>query len=196
MVSSVDLFERSTRRNIGHFVDRSVTRYDACVCSDSVVVLESGGHEEMHLLSVRPFQQTLIRAGPFASPIIAKDFQFIMSISGTLPYRRVEMYNPRVGEVVHSIPLSVASLRTTSFLEDLAKETIVWPRAKVYVLGEENVGKTHIVRMLRGEKSKENISTDGVALEDIEMDDVQLRVMDFGGQEVRSCVHRSTGLTA
>lgn len=52
-----------------------------------------------------------------------------------------------------------------TYLKQLqANEPITWRRLKLIVVGEANVGKTTLLKRLRGEKPGENISTNGIAI--------------------------------
>jgi ankyrin repeat protein len=61
---------------------------------------------------------------------------------------------------------------------------------KVMVLGREGVGKTHLLRRMRGEKYEQNLSTNGISVEEVELSDMELTWFDLGGQEVFYATHQ------
>eukprot|EP01130_Rhizamoeba_saxonica_P016297 TRINITY_DN7505_c0_g1_i1.p1 TRINITY_DN7505_c0_g1~~TRINITY_DN7505_c0_g1_i1.p1 ORF type:complete len:1687 (-),score=329.77 TRINITY_DN7505_c0_g1_i1:29-5089(-) len=81
-------------------------------------------------------------------------------------------------------------------LEENNSNMIEWRRMKVLVVGQENVGKTHLVTGLNPVKKGakyQNISTDGIAIDEMyfsDKDRVHFKVFDFGGQEVFYPTHQ------
>ena len=62
---------------------------------------------------------------------------------------------------------------------------------KVLVVGDAAVGKTTLLRSLRGEKEVEaKVATDGIEIGEFELDGVSLNCWDFAGQEVYRYTHQ------
>jgi GTPase SAR1 family protein len=76
--------------------------------------------------------------------------------------------------------------RLLQYLKEMQAPTKPWNRIKLIVVGQENVGKTHLVRRLQKKEYPKNISTDGIEVQSwATSKKVEFRVYDFGGQEVR-----------
>jgi serine/threonine protein kinase/GTPase SAR1 family protein len=75
--------------------------------------------------------------------------------------------------------------RLIQYLKEIQAPTKTWNRIKLVVVGQENVGKTHLVRRLQKKEYPKNISTDGIDIQPLAISKkVEFRVYDFGGQEV------------
>eukprot|EP01132_Coremiostelium_polycephalum_P008525 gene8525-10480_t len=95
------------------------------------------------------------------------------------------------------------------FLKDLSKGQQECYRMKLMIVGQENVGKTTLIKVLRDKKktkilqAQPNISTDGIIIDDWVLsggqvktksktapDQITLTTMDFAGQEVYYTTHQ------
>jgi small GTP-binding protein len=81
--------------------------------------------------------------------------------------------------------LKKGTARLLQYLKEMQAPTKPWNRIKLIVVGQENVGKTHLVRRLQKKDYPKNISTDGIEVQSwATSKKVEFRVYDFGGQEV------------
>lgn len=82
------------------------------------------------------------------------------------------------------------------YLTQLKESTIQWKKLKLLIVGEENVGKSTLLRCLQSFPNlegvaSENISTNGVAIDELTLGDtVEFSAWDFGGQEVFYPTHQ------
>eukprot|EP01129_Flabellula_baltica_P007425 TRINITY_DN2888_c0_g1_i1.p1 TRINITY_DN2888_c0_g1~~TRINITY_DN2888_c0_g1_i1.p1 ORF type:complete len:630 (+),score=111.13 TRINITY_DN2888_c0_g1_i1:99-1988(+) len=84
---------------------------------------------------------------------------------------------------------SSKGFKKTRSLEQLVPHDSYWKKMKVVIVGEENVGKTHLCHGLRKTKYKKNMSTDGIDIHKMVSDGVEIQFYDFGGQEVYYPTH-------
>ena len=100
------------------------------------------------------------------------------------------------GNPLSHIPKSVKDLGTCSILQYLREiekggGKVQWKKVKVMVLGREGVGKTHLYQRMRGNKKyDQNISTNGVDINTVVFNGMELTWFDFGGQEVFYPTHQ------
>ena len=100
------------------------------------------------------------------------------------------------GNPLTTIPIGLRSAGTKAtlqYLRDISNpgEKVTWKKAKIMVLGKEGVGKTHLFQRLCGNKKfKQNMSTDGVEINSVEIGGMDLNWFDFGGQEVFYPTHQ------
>lgn len=81
--------------------------------------------------------------------------------------------------------------RLVQYLKEIQAPTKMWNRIKLVIVGQENVGKTHLVRRLQKKDYPKNISTDGIDIQPLSISKkVEFRVYDFGGQEVFYPTHQ------
>eukprot|EP01128_Nolandella_sp_AFSM9_P000299 TRINITY_DN10467_c0_g1_i1.p1 TRINITY_DN10467_c0_g1~~TRINITY_DN10467_c0_g1_i1.p1 ORF type:complete len:1225 (+),score=245.26 TRINITY_DN10467_c0_g1_i1:162-3677(+) len=164
----------------------SVPSLKSFVFDDDFVYFHSGRNVLVVSRSSGLVKQTYTNAT--GGVTLQRDSSLAVSVSRR-PSAFLDEWNPNTGSVSRSIPLSLPNLiQSPDFMEQIADDEVQWSRVKLFILGEENVGKTHLVKALRGEKYRNNMSTDGIAVEDLKSrsssDNVEFRVIEFGGQEV------------
>ena len=84
------------------------------------------------------------------------------------------------------------------YLQELKTSSIHWRSLKLLVVGEENVGKTTLLRCLRntnhnslGQITNINISTNGIDIQPVQIGEgIELNAWDFGGQEIFYPTHQ------
>ncbi|EFA78013.1 leucine-rich repeat-containing protein [Heterostelium album PN500] len=115
------------------------------------------------------------------------------------------------GNPLRTPPPEIIAKGTVSilkFLKDLTKGQEECYRMKLMVVGQENVGKTTLIKVLRDKKkiktllAQPNVSTDGIIIDDWVLsggqvktksktvDNITLTTMDFAGQEVYYTTHQ------
>lgn len=111
----------------------------------------------------------------------------------SLPYNLSRLKHLDISEnaLSSSIPENIVTKaeKLVEFLKNSLIPSKRWDRLKVLVVGKENVGKTHLIKSWKKHYYHENISTDGIEIQEIEITcsnskKIKLSVYDFGGQEV------------
>lgn len=78
-----------------------------------------------------------------------------------------------------------------SYLDSYQAPTKNWNRIKLLVVGQENVGKTHLVKCLRKQEYPKNMSTDGIEVASFNLKrKIKFVIYDFGGQELFYPTHQ------
>eukprot|EP01125_Pyxidicula_operculata_P003691 TRINITY_DN1493_c0_g1_i5.p2 TRINITY_DN1493_c0_g1~~TRINITY_DN1493_c0_g1_i5.p2 ORF type:complete len:2132 (-),score=469.27 TRINITY_DN1493_c0_g1_i5:6801-13196(-) len=115
----------------------------------------------------------------------------------TLPVTISEMKNLRQfefrGNPIANLPEEITKRgipKMLNYLREMQAPTKPWSRVKLMVVGQENVGKTHLINCLKKKEYPKNISTDGIEKEQVRMKRVQFLIYDFGGQEVFYPTHQ------
>ena len=138
-VLAVDVLAKFPTQSLGTYMDETVTRYDECIANDKWMVLVSGNFQELQVLDVKTRKLVSKRSGSFIGASLMPEHDLIMAISADDSQRHLVLLEPNSDLVVHSIPLSLAAVMNSDFLEASTAEKTKWNRVKVYVLGEENV---------------------------------------------------------
>lgn len=187
LVSVVEVIRKTPAQVTASFVDKTITVYDGMDVDDDWIVLESGNHQDLHFLDIKTTKITSRRTGLFQGVSFLRGYNLVATVAQEYDTRRIDLIDPRRDEIVTSLPLSSGPLIDHG--ED-ERELTTWRRVKIFVLGEENIGKTHFIRTLCGAKYKENISTEGIHVSEDRFGEFTFRFLDFGGQEVFYPTHQ------
>ena len=79
-----------------------------------------------------------------------------------------------------------------SYLRALFQEKVQWNRVKLMIVGQENVGKSSLLRCLQSVPRDINISTNGIDMQTLNnlSETIEFSAWDFGGQEIFHPTHQ------
>lgn len=79
-----------------------------------------------------------------------------------------------------------------SYLRALSEDKVQWNRVKLMIVGQENVGKSSLLRCLQQQPRDINVSTNGIDMQSLTnlSDSIEFSAWDFGGQEVFHPTHQ------
>jgi GTPase SAR1 family protein len=108
----------------------------------------------------------------------------VSSDGGTTPREKLSMMKRLIGKKKGPQPP----------LPDSPNCSVLWNSVKLVVVGQENVGKTHLCRQMENSKYETNISTDGIEIGSWNTGKgknlVSFITLDFGGQEIFYPTHQ------
>jgi len=103
--------------------------------------------------------------------------------------------NPLESPPIHSVEQGTKAI--LAYLRGLEKAKVYKWEAKLLIVGQAGVGKTELVKALRGEHFGGENATEGVLIRPLEMKHptksgvtIRLNMWDFGGQEIQQATHQ------
>ncbi len=144
--------------------------------------------------SISKLHSGVLPSPPEARPNVSVTMTVTTTVVSASP--KVSIMQRLIGKK-KSPPASVSDSPTAmkrSVERKVAEAPVMWNNVKLVVVGQENVGKTHLCRQLENAKYDVNMSTDGVEIGTWNSgkgkNQVSFATFDFGGQEIFYPTHQ------